>query len=149
MRRLVLLTSSQTYVRYNDNKDMPTPEQSVFVQGGAGVMQKRGLITNYGVKTDVTDDEYSFLKTNKLFQQHVDGGWIKVIKATSRREDMDLMVSDMQARDGGSQLVPNDFTASKDMPIANGKRADGSEITTKPRSRPYTFGVGGMNSAFR
>lgn len=146
------LTCGQTYVRYaNMHLDLPTVEKAVTIKGGAGVMQKRALITPYGVMTEVTETDYEFLQTVPQFNAHVAGGWIKVIKAKMLRDDPDSVAADMEARDGAAPLVPADFDhlEQRARPIVNGTRSDGSEPTTRERTRPFIHSVGGMQSAFR
>lgn len=146
------LTCGQTYVRYgNTNSDLPTVEHAFSINGGAGVAQRRGLITPYGVLTEATEADYEFLKTVEMFNQHVAGGWLTVVKATMLRDDPDSVAADMEARDGAAPLVPADFEhlEVREQPIVNGVRMDGTEPTKRPRTRPFAHSVGGMQSAFR
>jgi len=77
----------------------------VTIKGGAGVMQKN-LQTPHGVVTEVSDSELELLKKNTSFQKHMKNGYLKI---EDKMRDMDKVISDMEGRDGGDQLVDEDF----------------------------------------
>lgn len=145
------LTCGQTYVEYDMRSDLPIVKRSFVVRGGAGVAQRKALITPYGVMTEVSEDDYNWLQTLPSFKQHVEGGWITVIKSKMLRDDPDSVAAGMEARDGSAPLVPVDFDhlELKMQPIVNGQRTDGTAPTTRARTRPAIHYAGGMQGAFR
>lgn len=58
----------------------------VTVKGGAGVADRRTLITPKGVVTAISADQLERLKNNRVFQQYVDRGNI-VVSRTSNNPD--------------------------------------------------------------
>lgn len=88
---------------------------TVFIKGGAGVMQKRGLITSRGEVTGITAEQYGVLQKDPCFLHHVKEGHIKVEK---RNADPEKVAADMKSRDRGSdQLVEEDFKDQKDLKV--------------------------------
>lgn len=90
--------------------------RAVIVKGGANVANKH-VITPYGVATEVTEEEATFLVTNENFQRHVVAGFVRY---EARKHDPEVVAADMEARDGSSPLVPADFEA-------DGKKAPTTE----------------------
>jgi PBP1b-binding outer membrane lipoprotein LpoB len=80
--------------------------KTVKVNGGANIADKH-LITPAGAVTEVSDDDLSFLKQNKMFNRMIDRGFIKV---ETKETKVEKVVSDMTGRDESAPLVPDDFT---------------------------------------
>lgn len=103
--------------RYVEYEHLPNGlhriKRSVQINGGAGVMQKRGLVTSLGVTTIVTDDELKFLKTNSAFLRHIDAGFLKIVTGNPRLVDGNSVAKDMEPRDGASPLMVQDFPDKK------------------------------------
>jgi len=100
----------------------------VLINGGAGVMRKRGLITPLGVTTIVTLAELDFLKTHQQFNDMVTMGYLKVV--ADKKLDGDAVSKDMNNRDPASPLMPQDFVdrpAPKNMATAQAELPPGSK----------------------
>lgn len=123
-------TNDITYVDYlpaAENGAKRNIKKSVLIKGGAGLPKHRTLITPYGVKTEVSDEDLAFLESNQAFQRHAKRGFMKVMK---RNVDPDKVAADMAQRDGSAPYVPNDYEAKK-----QGKTG-GSEVVTPPTTAP-------------
>lgn len=94
--------------------DMSREASAILIRGGANVADKN-FVTPRGVVTTISAEEYAKLKENKLFQTHVDNGYITV---EEKQVDIDKIVSDMEGRDQSSPLVPQDFVAESE-PVTN------------------------------
>ena len=106
------LTADQNYALYPkdlDFKKIPKPARTFFIAGGANVINKR-MITPRGVATQVGAEELKALETIKAFQDHKEGGFIKV---DATKTDADRVAKDMTARDKSAQLEEKDFKADK------------------------------------
>lgn len=93
--------------------DLPIMERTILVKGGAGVANDR-LITPNGVATEISEADFDVLKENKVFQKHVEGGYISFDK---KKVDADVAAVDMEHRDVSAPIVPGDYDADKE-PIA-------------------------------
>lgn len=140
------LTSGVDYVEWKQTADLPVKGFTVAIAGGAGVAHKRGLITPFGVKTEVTEDEMNFLNSNDAFKRALSDGWHTVIKISGWMDSADNVAAAMMQRDGSAPLVPNDFNhlPTELQPKVNGSRADGTEPTVLPRTRPFAPMTGKM-----
>lgn len=87
--------------------DLPRIEKSVLIKGGSNVADKR-LITPRGVVTEVSDDDFAWLKDNYPFKFHVDGGFLAVAD-TNEDPEMVMGAEGMEARDTSAPLEPGDF----------------------------------------
>jgi hypothetical protein len=128
-----------------DGKVLPTIGRRFTLRGGAGVANKRTLVTPLGVMTEASADEMDFLNNHVMFKQLVATGWVKVVKATGWQNDVDGVVADMKQRDGSAPLVPNDFSESTTPKTGGGQMV--TEPTMLPRSVPLP-GIG-LGSMFR
>lgn len=100
------LTLSSEYVDWHLSPGkLPRPGKRVRIQGGANVPDKT-LITPRGVVTKVTDEDYEFLRENRVFKLQVANGNIRV---EDREHKVEKVVRDMTPKDGSSPLVPEDF----------------------------------------
>lgn len=139
------ITNSTLIVERNqpsDEKILPRIIRSFNIKGGAGVAQRRGLITMLGTMTECTQDEMDWLNAQPSFQRLINDGWLIVQKATGWKNDPDAVAADMMQRDGSAPLVANDYVTSKDKddmtvtvtPLVGGRQ--GYSPTMVPRSRP-------------
>lgn len=108
------LANPQKFVTYSPALEpgmFPTPDVEVLIRGGAGIASKN-LITEQGVCTMITEEEYDAICELAHFKQFVERGHIKVER---KNYDIDKIVSDMNPRDPGGPLTPSDYeTAPKD-----------------------------------
>lgn len=139
------LTNHQTFVDWKDGPDIPTRGISVTIRGGAGIVRKTGLITPFGVATDVTEEQLTFLLTLPDFNNFIQRGWLKIQKSSGWKTDADVVAADMQQRDGSAPLVPNDYVDGK-APIVGAvggtDNSEGTPPTTKPRTVPLKKPLG-------
>lgn len=92
----------------------------ISVKGGAGVANKKTLITPQGLVTPATADEIKKLRTNPVFVAHEKDGFLKVLEKDPR--DADKAAADL-ARDEGDQLTADDYAAEGKKAPENGKVA--------------------------
>lgn len=111
----------------------------VTIKGGANLMPKRGLITPRGVRTDVTDDEMSFLRTIRAFNRHIESGFLTVVKASGWADDADTIANDgMTAADGSAPRTPKWYVEHRlepplvgsELPEPKGKRRRRSDTSS-------------------
>lgn len=113
------LANPQKFVRYAPPPEdgmLPIIEREVLIRGGAGIASKN-LITEHGVRTTISQEDYDAIKDLKHFKAFEDSGHIRV---EGKLFDIDRIVGDMNPRDPGGPLTPADYeTAAKDgsMPI--------------------------------
>lgn len=88
-------------------------EKSVLIKGGANVLDKKTMTTANGVVTEVTAEDVKFLETLSVFNRHVAGGWMKVVKSRAEAEkkaEEKVVDEDGEVKkDGSAQLTPEDF----------------------------------------
>lgn len=94
------------YTDYIKMVDLPVIKQQVYVKGGVGVANKN-LITPRGVRTEVSDAEYEFLKNNEVFKQHIKNGFIAVEKYKEKAEK--VAANSLKEKDGSAQKTPEEF----------------------------------------
>lgn len=115
------LTSSVEYADWQtQGTDLPRKGRSVIIKGGAGVATKT-LETPRGFVTQVDDDELAILERNKVFQTHVERGFITV---EPKAYTLDTIIDDMSERDKSAPLRPVDFDKNENgpKPIKNKKK---------------------------
>lgn len=101
------LTAPQEYTDWQMmDGGVNTIIRSIRIEGGHGVINKH-FITPQGVATQVTEEELAFLQNNYSFKEHMKNGFIVVDK---KKSDTERVVRDMKARDGSSQIVPDDYS---------------------------------------
>jgi hypothetical protein len=64
----------------NVSEKLSSGKDHVLIKGKHGVVQKndtRGLFTQHGIVTKVTDEEMEFLLRDQTFQQHLKSGAVK------------------------------------------------------------------------
>jgi hypothetical protein len=115
------LSTNQLYTKYatTAGNDMPRVERTVLVKGGANVADKN-FITPRGVVTEVTDEELTFLKDNKLFNTHLENGYVSI---EERQVNVDKVVDNMKPADESAPLTPESYEVEgKASPVTNSKR---------------------------
>ena len=96
----------------------------VVIDGYANMANKH-FVTNKSVLTEVTDEQLELLKMNKVFQMHVNNGYLKIVE--TKTED----TSNMEEFDKSAPLTPEKYTKQ-----AEEAKADGFHRSKKaPRSR--------------
>lgn len=109
------LSTPMAYTKFSTGgNDLPRPERTVSIMGGANVADKN-FVTPKGVMTAITEEEYEFLQHNNLFKKHVENGFIVVEKSEHKVDDV---VADMVARSPDAPMVPDDYVAEDKAPPA-------------------------------
>lgn len=111
------LANPQKFVAYDypDRNDptqagrLPVEKVSVLIRGGAGIASKN-LITEWGVRTVITQAEYDAICELYHFKEFVKNGYLRV---ENKAFDIDRIVSDMNPGDPGAPLTPADFANEK------------------------------------
>lgn len=99
----------------------------VVIDGYAN-MANRHFVTNKSVLTEVTDEQLELLKMNKVFQMHVNNGYLKIVE--TKTED----TSNMEEFDKSAPLTPDKYTKQAEVDAA--AESDGFHRRKKaPRSR--------------
>jgi len=93
------LTNAQEYTVY----DGINPIKSIRVNGGHG-LNNRHLVTLNGAITEVNDEDLGLLKSNPLFQRHVDNGFITV----TSDDNAERVAGDLESRDASAPMNQND-----------------------------------------
>src|SRR5665213_1861687 len=109
-------TNSTTIVEWHqpaDIKQLPQQGRKFVIKGGAGVAQKRALITMLGTMTEASQDDMAFLNAQLSFERLLKSGFVSVMKASGWVDDPDAVAADMMQRDGSAPLVANDYDAEK------------------------------------
>jgi len=128
------LTLSSEYVDWQKRDGLqPRRGKVVRIQGGANVPDK-SLVTPLGVVTKVTDEDYEFLKGNRVFKLQVANGNISV---QDREHKVEKVARDMTSKDGSAPLTPDDFPEG-DEPNVGAPDSDDAPPTTPRRRRGRT-----------
>ena len=126
------LAADTEYVTYREGGgDMPVPESSVVIKGGAGVANDR-FVTPRGVVTSVTEEQLQKLQQNKVFQLHEKNGYVQYSEAIV---DPDKAAADMTGRDESAPVVPQDLREDE-QPKA-GDVSEESATATVSKSRKH------------
>ena len=129
------LTANQEYTQWKNNpsNDIRVKGNSVLINGGSNLANKV-LVTPRGVATIVSDEELAFLRENKVFQRHVERGYITVQEGTDRPE-VEKGASDLVGRDESSPLVPEDFENVPGVQPHESSEAPKTKIPTPPAKK--------------
>lgn len=102
------LAADQNYTGYRKGgAEMQIVEKQVFINGRAGVIDKRGVDTPLGVVTKVSEEDVKWLQdTNVVFQRHVANGFITIKDSAADAGDV---AADMNRNDPGRQLTDDDY----------------------------------------
>lgn len=84
-----------------------TIQKSILIKGGSGVapLGKRALATQFGIVTEVTDEELEILKNDETFKTHLTHGFVSY---ASSKVDPEKIIVDMELRDDSSPIMPED-----------------------------------------
>lgn len=100
---------------------------SVFINGGAGVINKKTMETPKGVITEVSEEDLKFLKTQTLFNEKVANGSLEIVESEKKAKES----SKKGKKDKGAQLTAKDFEEAGQTPPMVGaeeKPDDGSHL---------------------
>ncbi len=85
----------------------------ILIAGGADVTDKN-LIMPEGVVTKIDNDELAILQENKVFQNHLEKGYVRYYKT---KPDVDKEAVKL-SKDNSKQLTDDDYTdAGKSAPV--------------------------------
>ena len=121
MNRYILstMTAGVNYTTYRNVGGLPVVVRKVLIYGGAGIPSEKSgfgevvanaegkpIWTADGIVTPVSEEDYLLLKDHKVFQKHMDKGYLKVINADIRgnHKQIQKYAGDMH-RDGFGQLT--------------------------------------------
>lgn len=89
-----------------EGASFPKVVRSVFIKGGANRADKR-LETPPAVTTEISDEDYEFVRGHDTFQGMVKRGYFTIAK---KREDAEVVAAAMARGDKSAQLTPEDET---------------------------------------
>lgn len=91
------------YTRGANNINVVT--DTITIDGGAGVINKRSLETPRGMVTEIDDKVLEKLKSHPVFRAHVRDGYITILgtEKEAKSAEKDLKV------DNSKQLTPKDY----------------------------------------
>lgn len=119
------MAADNTYTTWSKG-DVPTPQTKIVIAGGANVIKRKSFVTPKGAVTGITQEEHDLLHANRHFQEHLKAGFVTVEK---HETDPEKAAANMENRDGGAQLTPNDYNEDENTPkpvVNNEKAAKGS-----------------------
>lgn len=119
-------TEYAIYAQQSSN-DLPVMVRKIKINGGAGVANKH-FVTRLGVVTHVDDADLALLQENKVFQKHVENGFVTI---EQRATDVEKVVADMVGRDNSAPLVPEDYNPE----LAGAQPEDAKEIQPPRQQR--------------
>ena len=106
-------TNSAFYCLYDTSTPGPAVLlKRVHIKGGHNVnhahnpMQKNNIYTPYGVRTEVSEEDFKFLLQNESFNRHVAKGFLSYDKKKIAPEKK---AKEMEQEDGSSPLTPKDY----------------------------------------
>jgi hypothetical protein len=109
------LASDQAYTTYlkgQNQQDIPRKDKQVLINGGTGVASKH-LITPQGVVTCISSDQLEMLEANcEPFNDHVRLGFLKVLDYNPTPEVIAKVAADL-AKDKSEQKTPADLKKKK------------------------------------
>lgn len=105
------LSTGMDYTIYAENLHggANTVVKIITIKGGAGVARRggdTGIFTPEGQTTEVSDEDLAYLKSNPVFQTHVDHGYVQILVSAAKIEKA---VKDMSKKDASAPLVDEDF----------------------------------------
>lgn len=129
---LSTMTNSVSYANWGQVADLPVIRNKVTIKGGTGLpsissgfgeVSKDGegapMWTPNGIVTPISDEQYDLIKDHKLFNQHIDKGFIKVLEKDimGNHKAVTQATANMTARDGFAQLTPKTIKAHTQVKI--------------------------------
>lgn len=111
------LSADTRYVDWDRSGGINRLTRGVLVKGGAGVASrgKGDPVTPEGVITHISDDDARFLAEHKMFREHQEKGFVKIVNVA---KDPDTVAQSME-KDAGSR--PRN---QKDVKDYAGKKGD-------------------------
>ncbi len=103
-----------TYAKQRNGK--PVPQGTILVKGGANVADKRTLMTEAGVVTEVTAKELEQLRNNPIFIDQEEGGYLKVV---DKKPDPEKAAASLE-KDASAQITDSDYTDAGQTPPTTG-----------------------------
>lgn len=119
------LATDMIYVTYKpstDARQISIVEKEIFIKGGAGVVggakkSKYDLDTPVGLLTEVSDEDFALLMENKVFQLHVENGFVSY--SDKPAATIEKAVENMSARDNSAQLNEDSYKDEELKPVKN------------------------------
>lgn len=106
------LSNDQEYVTYGQSVNgVPQAERRVRIKGEANITDKH-FVTPQGAVTPISAEDLVELKANRVFQLHMQNGFIKVDSVLT---DIDKGVSDLEGRDQSAPLVEEDLQGDAEL----------------------------------
>lgn len=100
------LTAPVNYQTFEKSgNDLPMVTGSILINGGSNIPDKN-LVTPIGVMTRVTEEQFSLLAANPVFNKHMENGYISI---QDKPADPEKVASDMNSRDESAPLRDADF----------------------------------------
>lgn len=93
------LTCDNIFPVYEKVADGINIIKNILIKGGAGVADKKTLLTAPAIATEISDSDYELLKEMPSFKQQVEAGFILV---SQKKSDVEKVVKDMTAQEDGS-----------------------------------------------
>ena len=102
------LSADQNYTIYKESVGGKPSQalKSVYIKGGANVIDAKHLITPKGVLTTVTNDEYEALKQCDSFIRHMKAGYILV---EEKKIAVDKAIESMNKKDKSAPATKKDI----------------------------------------
>ncbi|MDD0824655.1 hypothetical protein PTQ27_09310 [Mannheimia sp. AT1] len=102
------LTCDQAYTIYSNGQNgLKVPQGSILVKGGTGIANDR-LITPLGISTSVSAKELEQLKSNPIFKQHLENGFI-VVQEDGKEQDAEKVAAEMSLDNKDAPVTPSDY----------------------------------------
>lgn len=79
---------------------------TITINGGADVINKKTLDTPSGVVTELTDEQLDKLKTHPVFKEHLQNGYITIVSTEKEAKKVEADLKE----DNSKQLTPKDYT---------------------------------------
>ena len=116
MKRVIsTLGASTRYADFVDQGGMKAMVRSVLVKGGAGIVERQlsgvygaGRGAPDGVATELSDEDATFLQNHKLFKQHQERGFVRIINVS---RDANAVAQGMSTDEGSRPRNPADVKA--------------------------------------
>lgn len=102
------LSNNQNYTAWKEvlkgqEQSPRKKEQSVLINGGANVVDKKALITPEGVETIIDEKKMEILNACPMFKRHVEAGFIK---ALDKKHEATDVAKNMTKKDKSAPLTP-------------------------------------------
>jgi hypothetical protein len=102
------LSADTRYVGWDKSNGVNTVSRSVLVRGGSGVAllgAGQRVLTPYGVRTEVTDDDAKFLSEHPQFLEHQKRNHVRIENVA---RDPEKVAQKMDKDERGAQKTPED-----------------------------------------